>query len=65
MYDDAAGGGKHTSAEGKELSQETQQVEGHEAFRERSSGMQSLKQPPTEPEQELLQHEYLLSPSDR
>lgn len=45
-----------TSAKGKELAQETQQVERHDAFGERRSGKQNLQQLLTQPAQELLHH---------
>lgn len=44
-----------TCAEGEQLAQQTQQVEGHKTFREGSSGQQNLQQPHTQPAQELLQ----------
>ncbi len=43
-----------TCAEGEELAEQTEQVEGDEAFREGSSREQNLQQNPTQPAQELL-----------
>lgn len=45
-----------TCAEGEELAQETQQVEGHEAFREGSPRKQNLQQHHTQPAKKLLHH---------
>lgn len=49
--------GRSTSAEGEELTQQTQQVERHEAFREGGAREQNLQQPLRQPVQELLQQE--------
>ena len=51
---------RRTGAEGEELAQETQQLEGHEALREGRSRKQNLQQAHTQPAQELLHTTSLL-----
>lgn len=50
-----------TCAEGKDLAQQTQQVERHQTFGERSSGKQNLQQTHTQPAQELLHDTHTLN----
>lgn len=47
-----------TCTEGEELAQQTQQVEGHKAFRKGSSRKQTLQETHTQPAQELLHHTH-------